>query len=182
MSKQAKVDHIARKFATMLDNRAIAFWQMAYPNLNPMKVSRTALETIITAKTGVTKFSRRDRDFYVTEWEKHRNIQKYSGIDKMKWLAEKRDCDNFAYYFASWMAMVFKLNSVNVVRVALHDPKTGEYINHHYCNLILARKNGKATQVYYYEPLNDNYLEVNSPEDKVIMGKWWYKPVSLDCF
>jgi len=93
-----------------------------------------------------------DANYYLTNQTNFLNIVAWDWVDSIKYVAERFDCENFAFAFKSHVDMYFHLNQVAVVI----DYKSG-----HGYNLVIF-PNGK---VMVLEPQSDNlYVWTKRPE------------------
>ena len=56
-----------------------------------------------------------DKDYYALPLETWAEIIEWSDVDRIKYVAEKRDCDNFAVAFAGQVGLRFAVNGVGIV-------------------------------------------------------------------
>ena len=93
-----------------------------------------------------------DVNYYLTNQKNFLNIVAWDWVDSIKYIAEKFDCENFAFAFKSHVDMYFNLNQVAIVV----DYKSG-----HCYNLVIF-PDGK---VMVLEPQSDNlYIWTKRPE------------------
>ena len=84
-------------------------------------------------------------------WEKYLS---YSKIDKKKWTAEKRDCDDFALQLKAEASWKFQVNSV----VLVCDYSLG----HAFC--VLPCMEGKSIKFFICEPQTDQLIPIEEAQ------------------
>jgi hypothetical protein len=72
-----------------------------------------------------------------------------------KYLADGYDCDNYAYYFSSMAAYLFGLNTAGVSSGTVYKAATGNKIDRHAFNLILALDENGEVKPYLFESMNN---------------------------
>ena len=92
--------------------------------------------------------------------EDWRKIINKDTLDRMKYIAEFHDCDNFAVQFSAYVDIFFQLNSAGIAIGAVLD-KNANIIGYHAWNCIVVQENDKA-EVYFYEPQADILKKVES--------------------
>jgi len=91
--------------------------------------------------------------YYTTlnEWKK---IIRQDLIDRLKWILDKFDCDNFATIFTAFMSVFYGLNSAGLALGAVLDKNTKKVIGYHAYNVIVAEDSGEV-KLFVYEPQSD---------------------------
>ena len=111
MATQSQINEIARQGGLAIIKAGIAMLQSAF-DLNPFEVSKEDLPVLWAKyKVGPIIF---DNTFYVIDWDTWKLLIKYDWIKEMKYLKERRDCDNFSFAFASRMSELYGINSAGV--------------------------------------------------------------------
>ena len=101
--------------------------------------------------------------YYITldEWKK---IIRQDLIDRLKWILDKFDCDNFATIFTAFMSVFYGLNSAGLALGAVLDKNTKKVIGYHAYNVIVAEDSGEV-KLFIYEPQNDTIKEAKRETD-----------------
>ena len=146
--------------------------------IKPEVVDKGNIRTLLANSLGLAfaNLSLSDENYYVIDWQTWQEIIRYDWTDKMKYLTDIRDCDNFAFAFSSRMSEIF---GINTATVAFGDifwlNSSGQRIKgRHAFNVIITKMEGRL-KILIYEPMNDgSYLiELGKPYK---IGKWEYSP------
>ena len=92
-----------------------------------------------------------DGKFAITTLEDMRKIIEWDWTDVKRYISEVFDCEDFAMYFKSRVALAFGINSVAYVL---------DYSSAHSYNLLVIKENAEL-KVYVYEPQTDEIFEIN---------------------
>ena len=114
-----------------------------------------------------------DRWFYVASWDEWLDVIANDIIHKIKYIKEKKDCDNFAFLFAALAAMLYGLTTAPPT---FGDTKYGR----HYFNIIIA-KEGDKLSAFLYEPMSGMWDRIEKDKELVI-GQMTYQPRHLHLF
>ncbi len=171
----AELNNLARKFGSQLIDSGIKMVKGAYRNFKPTVVPFSFLQTALV-NVGITSpIVQLDEKYYVTEWSQWEIIKDTTIIDKLVYIAETFDCDNFSYLFSSLAALLFGLNTCGATYGAVYNPQTGALIGYHYFSTIVV-SDGK---VYVYEPMNDNWALVEKNKPIVLAHGWEYRLLKI---
>ena len=107
-----------------------------------------------------------DSSYYYFTLDDFRTVVTRDFIDKLKWLTDVFDCNNFATLFSSIMAVIFGCNSAGIALGACLDKNTRKIIGYHAYNCLPLESDGKV-ELYLYEP-QDDYL--NKAQKETDMG------------
>jgi len=166
------------RFGHDLIPRGTKFIQLAF-KLKPKSYTKTAILGFLMDQLGLKEnhISLSDSKYYVEEWEKWEQIIEYDLTDLKEYLHDVRDCDNFAFAFASNAGIIYGLNTCGVAYGTIYSKKTGKRLGRHAFNLILIHKDG-VLKLYLYEPMNDQYKVWEKGKDNALGGTtpWIYKP------
>ncbi len=154
---------------TQLGIRSVKFLKTAF-NVKSTPITRQQLQDIVKARTGITAYCL-DRKYYVTDWEVWKGLIEHDWTDKKQYLHDKYDCDNFSNSFCARMSEIYDLNSAGKLRCDVYRADNGEKIAGHLAVLIVTT-DGK---VFLYESQRDTYLEIKTPDQKLILGSWEYR-------
>ena len=95
-----------------------------------------------------------DSNYYYFRFEDFKAVKTKDLIDRIKWLADKFDCDNIASLFSSLMVVIFGCNSVGVALGAVIDKDTNRVMGYHAYNCLPLKVNDKV-ELYLFEPQTD---------------------------
>jgi hypothetical protein len=99
----------------------------------------------IQSKRGMEGWLRLDGEYYTTDMDSLKRIIDWDWTDTRKYITDTFDCDKFAFYFKSRMAIDFGINAVGVIL---------DYSARHAYNLLIVKDS--SVKWYLYEPQNDN--------------------------
>lgn len=150
-----RLDCLKKKHALELENEQL---KLLVPRPTPPKIdyvvekgSLWVQQVLDGMGLGIIRLGL-DANYYLTNQTNFLNIVAWDWVDSIKYIAEKFDCENFAFAFKSHVDMYFHLNQVAVVI----DYKSG-----HGYNLVIF-PDGK---VMVLEPQSDNlYVWTKRPE------------------
>jgi len=74
--------------------------------------------------------------------------------NRMKWLAETWDCDNFASLFSSLMSLIYNFNGAGIALGAVVNKQTKQIEGYHAYNCVILDTNN-TKKLYLYEPQAD---------------------------
>lgn len=173
LTKEQKINKIGKQIGLALFNAGVKMINSCY-DFTPRAVLSSDLQDLLKTKTGLTQpgtVSCPDGKYYIVPWETWEWIKDLTLIDQVIYYTDKRDCDNFAFAFASLGSLLFLLNSCGVAfgRVYTDDGKLAGY---HAFNVIAVDKDGKLDFVIY-EPMNDNWAYLTGNSTRLAHG-WTY--------
>lgn len=114
-----------------------------------------------------------DRWFYVTSWDNWMDVIANDITHEIKYIKEKKDCDNFAFLFASLASMLYGLTTA--------PPTFGDSnYGRHYFNIIIAKENDEL-KAFLFEPITGNWTRIEKGKDLVI-GNMSYQPRHIHLF
>jgi hypothetical protein len=99
----------------------------------------------IQSKGGMAGWLRLDGEYYTTDIDSLKRITEWDWTDTRKYITDTFDCDKFALYFKSRMAIDFGINAIGVIL---------DYSATHAYNLLIVKDS--SVKWYLYEPQNDN--------------------------
>lgn len=108
-----------------------------------------------------------DRHYFITSWDNWMEIIANDITHKIKYIKERKDCDNFAFLFASLASMLYGLTS---------SPPTFGDTNYgrHYFNIIITKEDDKLS-AFLYEPIRGTWTRIEKDKELVI-GQMVYDP------
>ena len=125
-----------------------------------------------------------DIKYHLTDWETWKVIIEDDQTNLYKYITDKTDCDNFADYFNSSVAMIYGLNTSGRFSNELVKPVTGEHIGWHRASCIVCTEgvgtSGTSGITYLPFPQNSDEMEQYKEKykwDKV--KKKWYMGSSV---
>jgi hypothetical protein len=117
--------------------------------INPVKLTESELSSVVSDIQRKTKTSnnwfRLDGNYYTVDSNTFKRIIEWDWTDTRKYLVDLFDCDKFAMYFKSRIAIEFKINAIAVIL---------DYSSAHAYNLVIL-KDGNQVKYYLYEPQTD---------------------------
>ena len=127
---------------TIIDNLQI----YSYINMRKKKVKYEDI------KENVANVWLLDGEYYLLDLPSWRKILAHSSIDKLRYVNDIFDCDDFAWLFSALMNSLHGLNSVGFATGWLNN---NEY---HAFNIIMLENNG--IEFWLYEPQNGGFAKV----------------------
>jgi len=176
--EQEKVNQIAKQLGLTLISAGTKMLRSAF-HINPIKVPSYEIEKFLQTKIQAKNVTLSDGKYWLIPFYQWKEIIKVDWTDKKKYLVDRYDCDNFAFTFASRASEVFDINSAGVVHGHVYNKDTGKWIGGHFWNAIITKEGG-SFNLYFYEPINDNYTLYTG--GKIIMGMMEYRPLSYRFF
>ncbi len=172
-----QINAMYQKLGGQLIDKGIFFSRNAY-KLSPKVFTRGEILTFLNQQTGIptSSLSVADEKIYVESWAKWGNIIDFDLINQQTYKPDYRDCDNYAFIYASRAGMIYGLNSCCVAFGNVYDATTKQLVARHAFNLIITHENG-ALKLYLYEPQTDNStLWVRIQDNSLQYPGWIYKP------
>jgi len=132
-------------------------------------LSESELQSVINdiySKSRPAGWLRLDGDYYTTDPQTFNNIIKWDWTDTRKYFIDTFDCDKFAMYFKSRIAIDFGINSIGVIL---------DYSAGHAYNLLII-KEPQGVKWYLYEPQNDAVFTFESRDKRLYKmnpGSWY---------
>jgi len=123
-------------------------WYVPPFKINTIALSENELQAVISdvySKSAYDDWLRLDGAYYTVDLETLKKIIAWDWTDTRKYVSDKFDCDKFALYFKSRMAIDFGINAIGVVL---------DYSAGHAYNLVIVKSGGK-TNWFLYEPQTD---------------------------
>jgi hypothetical protein len=113
-----------------------------------VELSEDEIQNVINdlkAKGGLQKWLRLDGTYYTTDLETFKKIIDWDWTDTRQYISDVFDCDKFAIYFKSRIAIDYHINAIGVVL---------DYDSEHAYNILIIKD---KDQVYWriYEPQTD---------------------------
>jgi hypothetical protein len=128
--------------------------------VNTVMLTESELLSVINdiyRKTFVNaRWFRLDKNYYTTGYETFRRLIEWDWTDTREYLKDVFDCDDFAIYFKSRMAIEFNINAIAVVL---------DYSSAHAYNIVIL-KDCAGVRWYIYEPQTDELIEFEKRNTK----------------
>ena len=173
---EQQLNTIAHKFGMSLLDAGIKMVRSAYKDFKPTKVPFSTLNGYLSVLGINPGTNQLDADYFITSWNKWQFINETTTIDRITYITDQFDCDNYAFLYSSLSSLLFGLTSP-VVYGAIYDNQNGKLINYHYFNLIMC-DNG---DVYVYEPMKNMSVQLKKLMPIIIDG-WQYKILKINFF
>jgi hypothetical protein len=139
-----KLVDVVKRYVTELYNYYIPPF-----TVNPVKLSESEVLSVVNDIQRKTKTNnnwlRLDGDYYTVDSETFRKIIEWDWTDTRKYIVDLFDCDKFAIYFKSRIAIEFKINAIAVIL---------DYSSGHAYNIVIL-KDANQVKWYIYEPQTD---------------------------
>jgi hypothetical protein len=123
-------------------------WYVPPFQVNPTPLTEDELQSVVNdlrSKGGMQTWLRLDGIYYAADLDTFNKIIEWDWTDTRKYITDVFDCDKFAMYFKSRMAIDFHINAIGVIL---------DYSAGHAYNLIIV-KDSQGVRWYLYEPQND---------------------------
>ena len=145
----SKSEMLKRKISQIADlvNRLYEYYVPPF-TINVVQLTEDEVQNVVKdlkAKGGLQGWLRLDGTYYTTDLDTFKKIIEWDWTDTRKYLAETMDCDKFAMYFKSRMAIDFHINAIGVIL---------DYSAEHAYNLIII-KDVQGVKWLLYEPQLD---------------------------
>ena len=142
-------------------------WYVPPFNVSKITLSENDLLSVISdlkSKGGFEGWLRLDLTYYTTDIDTFKKIVGWDWSDTRKYISETFDCDKFAMYFKSRVAIDFGINAVGVVL---------DYSAEHAYNLVIL-KEGDGIRWYLYEPQNDKLFTYDQRDKNMYAMQSYY--------
>jgi hypothetical protein len=143
-------------------------WYIPPFTINPVSLSENELKAVINdiySRTRPAGWLRLDGVYYTVDLETFRKIIDWDWTDTRRYVLDKFDCDKFAIYFKSRMAIDFGVNAVGVVL---------DYSAGHAYNLVILRN--EKVDWFLYEPQTDALFRFEERDTRLYSmnpGSWY---------
>ena len=172
------VNSIARSLGQTLIKAGYKMIVSAF-NIQPKLVFYNEIVNLISTKLNCES-SLLDSNYYLIDFVTWKDIIACDWlVDTKKWIADKFDCDNWSYAFASHISELFDI-SVACMYGEIFNKDTKKSLGYHYWNTILT-KELDGLHLYFYEPENNQYVEIIG-QSQIIIGNWIYKQIKIIVF
>jgi len=136
--------------------------------VSPVKLSESEVLSVVGDIQRRTRTSnnwlRLDRDYYTVDFDTFKRIIEWDWTDTRKYILDLFDCDKFAIYFKSRVAIEFKVNAIAVVL---------DYSSGHAYNVVIL-KDGDQVKWYIYEPQTDELFTFESRDTRLYKMQAFY--------
>jgi hypothetical protein len=170
--QQAKINELARKLGSLLLDRGIRFLQLSFQNLKITEFSFGQVKDFVTQAGLNIPLNQFDLKYYTTNWENWQLLIDTVILDKALYIAEKRDCDNFAFLMTSLSSFIMGLNTCGAAYGVVYNKDTGAMVAAHYFNTILTADGS----LYLIDTLNSypDFVKIEKGKP-IILGPWRYE-------
>jgi hypothetical protein len=117
----------------------------------------------IQSKGGMAGWLRLDGEYYTTDMDSLKRIIDWDWTDTRKYITDTFDCDKFAFYFKSRMAIDFGINAIGVIL---------DYSAGHAYNLLIVKDS--SVKWYLYEPQNDNIFTYDNRDKNMYRMEYYF--------
>jgi hypothetical protein len=172
MEQQAKTNEFTRKLGFLLLNSGLYFLRASFQGL-PVVIFSYGDVKNLTLKAGLNvPVNQFDYKYYTTNWENWQLLIDSVILDKALYIAEKRDCDNFAFLMTSLSSFIIELNTCGAAYGVVYNKDTGATIGGHYFNTILTADGS----LYLIDTLNSypDFVKIENGKP-IILGPWRYE-------
>jgi len=135
-------------------------WYVPPFQVNPVALKEAEVQSVVNdlkSKGGMQAWLRLDRTYYAADLDTIKKIIDWDWTDTRKYIVDEFDCDKFAMYFKSRLAIDFHINAIGVIL---------DYSAGHAYNLIIV-KDSQGVRWYLYEPQNDNMFTYDQRDTKL---------------
>lgn len=142
-------------------------WYVPPFAINTVALSEQELQNVISglqSKGGMQGWLRLDGNYYTVDMETFKKIVEWDWTDTRKYVLDRFDCDKFALYFKSRMAIDFGINAVGVIL---------DYSAGHAYNLVILR-DAQGVKWYLYEPQLDRIFSYDERDRRVYAMQYYY--------
>jgi len=176
---QTKLKEIERKLGLALLDKGIFLLQDSFSGLENAQLTADMVRGYVLNLGLNIPINQFDYKYYTTSWQNWQLLISSVILDKALYLADKRDCDNYAYLFASLSTFLMSLNTCGVAFGEIYDKTFGRFIDRHYFNTILTSDGS----LYLIDSLNSypDYVKIEKDKD-IVLGNWKYKLLSITFF
>jgi len=142
-------------------------------NITELVIQRKELEEIVDSTVEVGNWFW-DRVFYYTDEGAWKRIIQSDITDRIRWLSNRRDCDNIAAIFKSHVSEYFGLNGVGIAIGEVKDAETNNHIGYHAWDIPIDEKGIK-----FYDPQWEREIGLKAltkADEGAVIGSWSYYP------
>lgn len=140
--------------------------------VKPKIIYKSVIIQLLKSK-GITKVYGADGRYQYLDIDTVEDIILYDLTDKIKYLAEFFDCDDFADTVSVSFKKIYHVSTVGVAKhIQMVDPDTGEHIEWHRANVIIADDKGELG-AYFLEPQTDKIIKIEKDRKYNFYGKYY---------
>ena len=171
MSKQTKVNILAKKYADVLYHHLVSVSQSVY-KIKYEVVSLAEIKDIVK-RTFQIDVPCSDNKYQLTDWLTWQKLIEWDWTNHKKYIADFFDCNSFSDVFGARMREFYHLNSTGRFSCNIYDLTTKKVIPHRARIIIATDKT--ALKVYILETQSDKWVEVEVGKP-IVIGTWQYNP------
>lgn len=142
-----------QKLGCKLINEGVKMSRTSYRDIKRYRHSKQEVKELLK-EIGITGVSLYDQQYYTCSWHDWQSFIKNTFIQQTKYGTDVLDCEDYARFFFALSAWILKVNTGGMAVGPLYLEQTGQQINRHAFNLILAEDFGKITPILF-EPMHD---------------------------
>jgi len=131
------------------------------PGIDRFQADYQVIDDVLKEQVGDVQRFLVDSTYWLTDRAGIREVIEFDWTDKHRYVAEARDCDDFAWYFKSHLSEWHDLTAVAWAWGAVYED--GEFLGLHAWNVILV-KEGDDLKALWYEPQTDVISDSNVVE------------------
>lgn len=171
MTKQQKVNRIAKTFGTTLTVAGFRMTRSSYDKLVKVKLPSKLINDSFDIP-----ISQRDFAYYFTGWDNWKGMLEtiYKIIKNFKWERDKFDCDDRSKLVSALCSLLFRLNTCAEVYCEVTNLKTGNKV-HHWTNVVIT----SVGELYLFDVDNGGLTMKLEPNKPISMGKWTYNFINV---
>jgi hypothetical protein len=179
MNNQAKINEFNRRLGSWLLNTGLNLLRDSFKDLTVVDYSFSDVKTLILNLGLNIPLNQFDYRYYTTSWGGWQLLIDTVILDKALYIAEKRDCDNFAFLMTSLSSFIIGLNTCGAAYGIVYNAKTGATIGGHYFNTIFTSDGS----LYLIDTLNSypDFVKIERGKP-IILGPWRYEIRNITFF
>jgi hypothetical protein len=176
---QAKINEFNRRLGSWLLNTGLNLLRDSFKGLTVVDYSFGDVKTLILNLGLNIPLNQFDYRYYTTSWGGWQLLIDTVILDKALYIAEKRDCDNFAFLMTSLSSFIIGLNTCGAAYGIIYNAQTGATIGGHYFNTILTSDGS----LYLIDTLNSypDFVKIENRKP-IILGPWRYEIRNITFF
>ena len=135
------------------------------------KIKAIDLNYLVQGITGAKQWFFDEKYYYTDLKSMNDIIHSQDKTNRLKYISDIRDCDDFSMIFAAHLSEYFGINSAGVV-VGETKFKNWKHDSYHSWNAFIAEDKGEL-KLYYLEPQLDKYVEASA---ETLLNNRYYIP------
>jgi len=131
------------------------------PDIDRFQADWQVIDDVLKKQVGDVQRFLVDATYWLTDRKGIRRVIEFDWTDKHRYVAEARDCDDFAWYFKSHLSEWHDLTAVAWAWGAVYEDE--EFLGLHAWNIIIIKEDDDL-KVLFYEPQTDAISDTNIVE------------------